>query len=182
MKDKLPLGLAIIGLMLLAGSSADRIKAATSYYEEWRATSYRTVRATRNGWPGTPSTGDYCLGPASWDVTGSVGTTNFRETWTVPTTRATSGWLDTQPRSTEQIYSVNYDFSNECVDDDSRDALIGDFQVTTIGLYGGMISIGDGGSVSNRINGDGLDSWNLDQDIQGVRSMPVRWHVEGSTQ
>ncbi len=182
MKDKLSIGLTLVGLFLLVVSSANRIEAATSYFEEWQATSYRTVRATRDNWPNTPSTGAYCLGPASWDVTGSVGTTNFSETWTVPVTRSSNGWLDTQARSNDQIYTVSYDFSNDCVDDDSRDSLIGDFQITTIGLYGGMISIGDGGSASNRINGDGLDSWNFDQDIQGVRSMPVHWHVEGSTQ
>ena len=182
MKDRLSFSLFLIGISLLVFSAAGNLEAATSYFEEWRATSYRTVRATRDNWPGTPSTGDYCLGPASWDVTGSVGTTNFTESWTVPTTRATSGWLDSQPRSADQIYTVTYDFSSDCIDDDSRDSLIGDFQITTIGLYGGMISIGDGGSSSNRINGDGLDSWNFDQDIQGVRSMPVKWHVEGSTQ
>lgn len=161
--------LALTGLWLAVSSSTKSVSAAgAGYTESWQATQYRTavVYAASNQ---SLATGGYCLGPSAWSVSGTVDSTSFQETWTVPG----SSWIDTFARSSDGgDKQTRYGFSSTCVDDESLDQTSGfNGRVTTIGVYGGLAS-----SATAE-----WDDWITQQEMYGVRSMPSAWHIEGNT-
>jgi hypothetical protein len=165
--------MTLLGLAIWSMALPNLLRAATSYRENWRATQYRAANISLASGSGG-ATGDYCLGPSEWSVEGQVGDQQFSETWQVlnPTRTVTGAWVSSWPISSAHTRKVTYTFTASCNDDASLDSTTIDTRLTTIGLYGGLATIRDGG---------GLDNWNLQTDILGVRSMPKVWHIEGIT-
>ena len=163
-KIRLYLGslLTVLGLVVIIGTppvSADALQ------EWWQATFFRAVRVTRAG----QTTGWYCLGPAEWTVSGTVGTVTFSEVWRVgdyDQRSDDSGWL-----TSGELYPAagtsEYGYRSYCTDDETINKSQTAIQPT--GLYGGLVTGNEGW----------IDSWDLSEDIFGVRSMPKKWTIKG---
>lgn len=151
---------------------------ATEFKEYWKATYFRVVKATRFG----ETSGNLCLGPATWAVHGTVGAASFTETWRVgtyerdkyaiddyTTHKDESGW-ETSGKLLNQQVNVMYSFSEpqDCKDDRSNDTA--HIKMNPTGVYGGLVTNNDD---------QGLDSWSVQDDLLGLRSMPKKWTIQG---
>lgn len=156
---------------------------ATDFSEYWKATYFRVVKATRSG----ETSGNLCLGPAEWQVHGTVGTASFTETWRVGTytigdltTRKDEGGWETSDGHTaftdpadghgfwNTTVGVAYSFDDNCVDDDRANDKP-HLNMNPTGVYGGLVTD----------NNTWFDSWSLSDDLRGLRSMPKKWTIQG---
>lgn len=144
---------------------------ATSFTEYWRATYFRVVKVARSDFNQT--SGQLCLGPAEWKVEGTFGAQSFEETWRVgnyTNPDDVTGWT-TSGNLSNAFATPTYEFSDNCVDDDSIS--VERVRVVPTGVYGGFSTVGRG-------SGSWIDSWSFDDDVMGLRSMPNKWTINGT--
>lgn len=183
----------ITATILLTAASA---RAATSFEETWQATRFLTVHVYQEGRDVHYPTGDrvvipdrtgtypqgYCLGPAEWEVSGTLGTRQFAEVWRsgvsdrddlYPPARLT-GW-----RASDRLISIDpkrnlYTFSDLCEINDAAASRVGpdggSLAFNPVGLYGWF----GGGNQAG-----GFDTWDVKNDLHAASAYPILWQISG---